>query len=149
MIAPYLFLAPLLQMLYQVGNNQFLVIKKTWPGMFILSGGAIVNILLNLVLIPGLGIEGAAIATLAGYIVTDVVDMIVLTKCGLMKVSLRFWGATAGIIVYFLLWRLLFPGGTGAGLSGSFALCILFAALYRADLALLVKAVRQRKREGR
>ncbi len=148
-IAPYLFLAPLLQMLYQVGNNQFLVIKKTWPGMFILSGGAIVNILLNLVLIPGLGIEGAAIATLAGYIVTDVVDMIVLTKCGLMKVSLRFWGATAGIIVYFLLWRLLFPGGTGAGLSGSFALCILFAALYRADLALLVKAVRQRKREGR
>ena len=36
MIAPYLFLAPLLQMLFQVAANQFLVIKRTWPNMFIL-----------------------------------------------------------------------------------------------------------------
>ena len=43
-IAPYLFLAPLLQMLFQVACNQFLVVKKTWPNMLILSGGALANI---------------------------------------------------------------------------------------------------------
>ena len=57
-IAPYLFLAPLLQMLYQVIANQFLVIKKTWPSMLILSCGAILNIFLNLFLIRIIGIEG-------------------------------------------------------------------------------------------
>ena len=34
--APYLFMAPLLQMLFQVAANQFLVVKKTWPNMLIL-----------------------------------------------------------------------------------------------------------------
>lgn len=63
-VAPYLFLAPLLQMLFQVASNQFLIIKKTWPNIFILAGGAVVNIVLNIVLIPKIGIEGAAIASL-------------------------------------------------------------------------------------
>ena len=43
-IAPYLFLAPLLQMLFQIAANQFLVIKKTWPNIIILSSGAVLNI---------------------------------------------------------------------------------------------------------
>lgn len=63
-VAPYLFLAPLLQMLFQVACNQFIVVKKTWPNMFILSVGAIVNIIANYFQIPRIGIEGAAIATL-------------------------------------------------------------------------------------
>ena len=67
-VAPYLFLAPLLQMLFQVACNQFLVIKKTWPNMLILSSGVVINILINYFLIPVLGIEGAAIATLLGYL---------------------------------------------------------------------------------
>ena len=36
---PYLYLAPLLLMLFQIGTNQFLVIKKTWPNVLILSFG--------------------------------------------------------------------------------------------------------------
>ena len=68
-VAPYLFLAPLLQMLFQVACNQFLVIKKTWPNMLILSSGVVINIVINYFLIPVLGIEGAAIATLLGYVV--------------------------------------------------------------------------------
>lgn len=44
-VAPYLFLSPLLQMLFQVVANQFLIIKKTWPNMFILMIGAIFNII--------------------------------------------------------------------------------------------------------
>ena len=56
-VAPYLFLAPLLQMLFQVACNQFLVIKKTWPNMLILSSGVVINIVINYFLIPVLGLS--------------------------------------------------------------------------------------------
>ena len=72
-VAPYLFLAPLLQMLFQVAANQFLVVKITWPNLFILSVGAIANIEINYFLIPVLGIEGASLATLMGYAISDVI----------------------------------------------------------------------------
>ena len=71
--APYLFFAPLLQMLFQIAANQFLVVKKTWPNLLILSSGAIINIIVNYFLIPVLGIEGASMATLLGYVVSDII----------------------------------------------------------------------------
>lgn len=46
-VVPYLFLAPLMQMLYQIAANQFLVIKKTWPNSVILAFGAGLNVILN------------------------------------------------------------------------------------------------------
>ena len=39
-VVPYLFLAPLLLMLYQVIGNQFLVIKKTWHSVLIVFYGS-------------------------------------------------------------------------------------------------------------
>ena len=104
-VSPYLFLAPLLQMLFQVASNQFLVIKKTWPNLFILSSGAIINIILNLILVPTIGIEGAAIATLVGYAISDVIVVIVLIKMKLMVISGRFIVSTIGMISFILLWR--------------------------------------------
>ena len=53
-VAPYLFLSPLLQMLFQVACNQLLIVKKTWPNLIILSIGAIVNVILNYYLIMDL-----------------------------------------------------------------------------------------------
>lgn len=102
-IAPYLFLAPLLQMLFQVACNQFLVVKKTWPNMLVLSGGAVANIAINYLLIPILGIEGAAIATLAGYAISDVVGVIVLQKMKLMKIQPRFILATGMMVIFILI----------------------------------------------
>ena len=99
---PYLFLAPLLQMLYQIAVNQFLVIKKTWPASLILFIGAIGNVILNVVLIPRLGIEGAAIATLAGFIISVTVEMVVLQKKRLFQMSFRFL-RMAGFFGLFLL----------------------------------------------
>lgn len=89
-VAPYLFLAPLLQMLFQVVANQFLIIKKTWPNMFILMIGAIFNIIFCYYLIPIYGIEGAAIGTLGGYVISDIVCVIVLYKMKLIKLSISF-----------------------------------------------------------
>ena len=66
-VVPYLFLSPLLLMLFQTAGNQLLIIKKTPMITITLLFGALSNVILNYVLIPRLGIEGAAIATLAGY----------------------------------------------------------------------------------
>ena len=87
---PYLYLAPLLLMLFQIGSNQFLVIKKTWPNMIILFGGAAINVGLNFWLIPLIGIEGASIATFVGYTVSILVCIIILLKLKLLEVHWKF-----------------------------------------------------------
>lgn len=141
-VAPYLFLAPLLQMLFQVGCNQFLVIKKTWPNILILSAGAIINVFLNYSLIPILGIEGAAIATLMGYIVSDILCVIVLCRMRLMVMSRRFIAAVGVIAVYMAAWRLLFSQRWGIGTMGAIVTSAVLVWLYRKDIRNLFITVR-------
>ena len=144
-VAPYLFLAPLLLMLFQVACNQFLVVKKTWPNMFILSVGAIANIGINYYLIPVLGIEGASIATLMGYVFSDVICVIVLCKMKLMVLQNRFIFASLGMVLFFLLWRLFVPNCTVLGLGLALLFCIYWMLLYKSDIGKFVKIVRKRK----
>lgn len=132
--APYLFMAPLLQMLFQVACNQFLIIKKTWPNMLILSAGAILNIIINYNLIPILEIEGASIATLTGYIVSDTICVIVLCRMNLMVISKRFIMSVILIIVFMVLWRFLFTDNTIAGTTNAMILTLLFIAIYKKDI---------------
>lgn len=103
---PYLYLAPLLLMLFQIGTNQFLVIKKTWPNLLILSIGAIANIALNLLLIPLIGIEGASIATLVGYCLSILLCVLVLLKMKLIEISWRLILATVLFITMFIFMRI-------------------------------------------
>ena len=102
---PYLYLSPLLLMLFQIGSNQLLVIKKTWPNLLMLSTGAILNIVLNIVLIPYLGIEGASIATLSGYIVSLVICIVVLLKMKLITISKKFLINVSLFLLLFLVMR--------------------------------------------
>ena len=60
-------------------------------------------IAINYLLIPILGIEGAAIATLAGYAISDVVGVIVLQKMKLMKIQPRFILATGMMVIFILI----------------------------------------------
>ena len=133
-IAPYLFLAPLLQMLFQVAANQFLVIKKTWPNIFILSAGAVINIFINYYLIPILGIEGAAIATLVGYIISDVMCVIVLCKMKLMVVSKKFLLAIVVIVLYLILWRLSFSNNIVFGSVMAVIILMMMIFIYWRDI---------------
>ncbi len=144
-VAPYLFLAPLLQMLFQVSASQFLVIKKTWPNMFILGAGALINIIINFTLIPMLGIEGAAIATLIGYVVTDVVCVIVLCKMKLMVVSNRFLVLSGLLVLYFIAWRLFYSDITLIGLAASVVFIITTLILYKKDILLLLSKIKGRQ----
>lgn len=138
-VSPYLFLAPLLLMLYQVAGNQFLVIKKTWPGIIILSAGAVANILLNLLLIPILGIEGAGIATLLGYAVSVVLVSIVLQRMQLMAIPLRFIGACAITAGEIILWRLCWVTSPLPSMAAWLIATAGILLLYRSDITQLVR----------
>lgn len=146
-VAPYLFLAPLLQMLFQVACNQFLIIKKTWPNILILFVGAVFNIFLNYLLIPILGIEGAAIATLTGYIVSDVIAVIVLCKMKLMVISKRFLTSIVLTIIYFIIWRLFLKKYI---ITSTIFACIvteIFIIFYKNDLIGLFSEIKKAKNE--
>lgn len=146
-VAPYLFLAPLLQMLFQVACNQFIVVKKTWPNMFILSAGALVNIAINYFLIPVLGIEGASLATLLGYCVSDVVCVIVLYKMNLMVLDTRFFIATVGMITYFVVWRIFVNSNYILGTACAILATVFFVFLYREPLSKIVGMVKTKAKK--
>lgn len=141
-IAPYLFLAPLLQMLFQVAANQFLVVKKTWPNLFILLSGAVLNVFINLYLIPVIGIEGAALATLIGYVVSDVICTVVLCRMRLMVVSGKFLLSSLLMAVYFVAWRFLFSDRTLIGVPAMLAFTAIMVLLYRNELKKLKEALK-------
>ena len=145
-IAPYLFLAPLLQMLFQVACNQFLVIKKTWPNMFILLGGAAINVALNLILIPKIGIEGASIATLLGYVVSDIVAVIVLIKMKLMVVSGRFLILAALMGGFFALWRLTASMNGFIGTVYALGFTVICCLLYKKEVQIVISKLKNRKK---
>lgn len=141
-IAPYLFMAPLLQMLFQVASNQFIVIKRTWPNMLILSGGAIVNVILNYFLIPSLGIEGAALATLVGYAVADVVCVTVLCKMRLMVISKRFLLAMCVMIVFMLSWRCIYSSSIIWGIISELILMVVMARIYKNEILCVIRMIK-------
>ncbi|WP_289755290.1 lipopolysaccharide biosynthesis protein, partial [Faecalibaculum rodentium] len=132
--APYLFLAPLMQMLFQVAANQFLVVKKTWPNMLILAVGAVCNVFLNLLLIPLIGIEGASIATLVGYVVSDIICCIVLCRMKLMVVSNRFLICCMAMIIFIVLWRIILIDSTLLSCLGAAIIIAIILALYWTDI---------------
>lgn len=142
-VAPYLFLAPLLQMLFQVAANQFIVVKKTWPNLFILSAGAALNIIINYFLIPVLGIEGASLATLMGYMVSDIVCVIVLCRMDLMVLSGRFVAAASIMAGFVLLWRLFFYDRIFIGTLAAIVLSVVMLLLYRSDLRKLWNMIKK------
>lgn len=140
-VSPYLFLAPLLLMLFQVAMNQLLVIKKTWPNIFILSVGALANICLNLWLIPVLGIEGAAIASLMGYIISDILCMVVLCRMRLMEVSGRFLVSAVVLGLYCMIWRVWLLHHWGMSFMGAVVVVIVYFIMYKKDISRMLRHV--------
>lgn len=142
-IAPYLFLAPLLQMLFQVACNQFLVVKRTWPNLFILSVGAFLNIVLNLWLIPVIGIEGAAVATLVGYMVSDIICVVVLTRMKLMCMERRFVISVIIMVIFIIVWRFILIESFILSLGLAIISCILMISSYMKDIGIFLKNFRK------
>lgn len=140
LVMPYMFLAPLLLMLYQTAGNQFLVIKKTWPTMLILMFGAIANLLFNFIFIPVLGIEGAAIGTLLGYVISVVVCVTVLTRMKLIGIQRRFYSCCLLMISFFVVWRACAYQYDVAYIIAGVLTIIGMIYLYRQDLCTMLKS---------
>ena len=138
-VSPYLFLAPLLLMLYQVIANQFLVVKKTWPGTVVLALGALSNIGFNYWLIPILGVEGAGLATLLGYILTVLLASLVLMRMKLLIVTGRFLLAIGVMAMYFTVWRCCLINELGMSLGAAVLGTVILLVLYRHEVGMLMK----------
>lgn len=89
-VFPYLFLSPLILMLFQTAGNQLLVVKKAYLSTGCLLAGLCCNLILNYLLIPAYGIKGAAAATLVGFIVSVIMVLAITIKMQLMAISMRF-----------------------------------------------------------
>lgn len=106
-VFPYLYISPLLLMLYQIVGSQFLVIKKAYLSTVMLTLGAVVNVVLNWFLIPRMGIEGAAIATFLGYALSVALTFFIVNKMEIISGNWRelvvFGSGVAGIAAFRLL----------------------------------------------
>lgn len=142
-IAPYLYLSPLLLMLFQVVANQFLVIKKSYLATLSLSLGAGINVILNFVLIRRIGIEGAAIATLIGYLVTIITVMIVSYRNKCMIYSKKMLFVLMVIPIYFFIQRVLLVDRTMLQFIFAGTIMILLFFLYKDEI---YKVTRKRGR---
>lgn len=134
---PYLFLNPLLLMIYQSIGAKFLVNKKTYLSAIALACGAIINVGLNLLLIPLLEVEGACIATSMGYLVAIIIAYTLLYKSGDIILS----GKT--LIVVILLIILFIINRMDICLSKSIFLSLIMIIglllLYKEDVFILLK----------
>ena len=137
-VMPYLFVAPLLLMLYQVVVNQFLVVKKTWPSIGILAMGALINIIINYFGIRKIGIEGAALGTLLGYAVAIVGVTIVLTYMKLVRISKRFGICILMFVLYSICWRFFTLNMPVISLLLGGVVIGVYIFLYRNDLCKLI-----------
>lgn len=136
-VAPYLFMAPLIQMLYQVACNQFLVIKRTWPSLVILTLGAVANIVINVFGIKYIGIEGAALATVIGYSISTIICVLVLSKMKLINIKRRFLIVVGCFIGYFIIWRFITSGMIIISLMMLLFVLVIYLRLYKRDIAKL------------
>lgn len=144
LIAPYLFLSPLLLMLFQTVANQFTIIKKTYLNTVTLFIGAVMNIGFNFRLIPVIGMEGAAIATIIGYISSLCLCIFILNRKKLIAIPKRFYMSASIILVYFLSWRFLFSEKALLSILFALAAVVIYALIYLKD----IKSVLANRKEG-
>lgn len=138
-VVPYLYLSPLLLMLFQVAGSQFLVIKKSYWSTISLSLGAVVNVILNFILIKLLGIEGAAIATLIGYIVTIIMVCIITSSMKIMNISKRFLVGSILIIGYIFVCRIFIQYNIVYQVVLSTVIIGIYLVMYKGEIKVLLR----------
>ena len=126
-------------MLYQVIATQFIVVKNTWPSTLLLTVGAVSNIALNYWLIPLLGVEGAGVATLLGYVLTVFSASVVLVRMRLLIVRVRFLVSVCVMVIYFIIWRCWFINALGVGLLLSVLGTMIMLIFYRYEVGQLIR----------
>lgn len=125
----YLFLSPLVLMLFQIIANQVIVIKKSYLSTLALSIGAVLNIGLNYILIRNYGISGAALSTLLSYIISVLFISCICYKYNLIKLKARFV-----LISLFMICSILGNYFLKTNINIIFIILLLILILYFKDL---------------
>lgn len=142
-ITPFLILAYIISALAQFIESIFNASKKTKTLFFASTSGAVVNIILNFILIPQFGGIGAAVATVIGYLVIWIVDMVNTRKLFYMKLNLKRLvpGCILLIIeIYAILQNCMF--GWCVGVICVICVCILNGNTFLQSIRMLKKRVK-------
>jgi len=143
-VFPYLFLSPLLLMLYQIIGSQFQVIRQTYWSPICLSTGAVVNVLLNLFLIPRMGIEGAALATLLGYTTTVIFASSIASHKKLLIFEKKTV-ANIGLFACLMIFKRLTEPGLLLSLALSLVYILITLLTYKRDISEMLNRFLKRK----
>lgn len=141
LVFPYLFLSPLLLMLFQVVSSQFLIIKKSYWITITLSIGAITNVVLNWFFIHLYGIKGAAIATLIGYSISLISVSIIASLHKLHKTSRRFIICSALLILYLFIMESSFMNKISNKIFLSFIIILIYVFFYKDVIEKIFKKI--------
>ncbi len=145
LVTPYLFVSPLMLMLYQIIANQFTIAKKTYMNLLTLSVGAILNIVLNLILIPAIGIEGASIATITGYIVSILLCVFWLTRMKLIMITKKTCINALIFVMFFITWRFIFHSSYILSCVSGLCVISIYFVFYKNMIFNILKKRRNKK----
>lgn len=140
-VFPFLFISPLLLMLSQISGTQLMVVKKPYLNVIYRALGAVINVILNALLIPQMGILGAALGTALAYIIMTVLITRLAIKMGLFFVSTRL------LRVSFISAALLFMypfAKEQAEIAGYFLIAVIVVC-YHKDVQLFVRKYHSRR----
>lgn len=136
LVFPYLFLSPLVLMLFQTAGNQLLIIKKSYISTVCLTIGLIFCLCFNYLLIPVYGIKGAAMANLSGYVSSVLAMAIVTIKLKLLHIKPRF--VMASIITTAIITNIFFNYNNNLSYLLSILLFVIVIIKYYPDFRLLI-----------
>lgn len=111
--------------LFMIGAN---VLRKTWLAAVFTTIGALLNLSLNLVLIPRYGGYGAAASTLVAYAALAAMAFVVNQRMYPLPFAVGSWllmGAL-GVILYVTCWRIPVTTSTILLWSYRFGICLLY-----------------------
>jgi O-antigen/teichoic acid export membrane protein len=131
-IIPILICSVMAFCLYQVFIYIVHLTNKTYLTLRILLVSAIINILLNLLLIPHYGILGAALATLAAYLFLGFTALVVTRRLFFYQLPIKFTfkAVCAAIVGVFPVWLIAPVTIVGIGLSAGLVALIYMLVLY-------------------
>ena len=125
LVIPFVALSTVLSGIYSIIGTILILVKKTKIFGFIWCMAALTNLSLNVVLVPYIGIPGAAIATLISFAIASVITVHISFRYLKFDVGLTFIlkSITASVIMALIIWQLnpigtlsvLIAIGIGAG----------------------------------
>ncbi|MEG1255958.1 oligosaccharide flippase family protein [Clostridium sp.] len=136
-ILPYLFISPLLLMIYHTIGNQFLIVKKTWLEPIILSIAVITNVALNYVLIPIMGIEGASIGTMIGYLTAVLICYFTCVRLKLIISKPRILISLGIFTTYLVVWRVFLVNKFWVTALFSIITVMIYIFLFKEELYII------------